>query len=1041
MNRRLFSAIAAAVLLIVATLPTTAVAASPTRTWERIDRSTLGKIDPDLVKQMLGGGTRSANVMVQLAAAPVAVRSADAQAVGQTLSKAEKQAIRRQVKQGQDALKTAIVNVGGKVQRQYQDAYNGIRVRISLRSVAKLAALPGVVSIHPIRVFHRTLANAVPFTGVPDAWEDYGYTGEGVKIAIIDSGIDYTHADFGGPGTPEAFAANDSTIIEPGSFPTTKVAGGTDLVGDDYDAESADPNLNTPHPDPDPIDCNGHGTHVAGMAAGQGVNDDGTTYSGPYDASTDLSTFKVAPGVAPEATLYAIRVFGCEGSSDVIVDAINAAVAADVDIINMSLGADLGDPNDSESEAANNASRAGIAVVISAGNAGPVPYIVGSPGTATRAITVAAQDALPSFPEALVDLPAQPDQAGINMNAGALPVSAPLVVLKATPTTVRLGCDPADYGGFDVAGKIVAVKRGVCAFVDKGQIAQGQGALGIIVINRDDVPSGELPVFIGFNPEIFSIPMVGLAKDAQPALLASDGLGITLTPNGTVANPTYTQTAGFTSMGPRHGDSALKPDVAAPGVAILSALVGDGDGGTTISGTSMASPYTAGVAALVLQAHPSWSPARVKAAIVNTADPDAVSGYEPLLAGSGSIRPRKAVDTVGLATASGGTSTLSFGYEPHGSSYRETKEIRLTNTGNRSITYDLSAGFVGVDWGASFSFSPSRVRVRAHSTRTVKVTISLSRAELAALPGADEGPDGTTLNSIRGAVVAAPQGTATGRYALRVPFLLVPRGLSNVEAQKTLKYTLEGGIASSSTKIRNKGNHSGIADQYAWGEWDANEHLGVTDIRATGVQSLVGIAPLSPDDRLLVFAVNTYGRWSTPSDLDVEVEIDVDGDTVTDFLLVGFDSGALFAGAFDGAVLSFLFDADGNLVDLWPAVAPTNGSTYLLATAASSLGLVGGASSFDYDTFVYPAIADPTADMNSTPDEASGTGHFDALAPALSTGAYIPLAKGQSVVLPLTVDTAAFATDPALGWLIASNDDANGRRQADLIPIGTLPTP
>ena len=527
--------------------------------------------------------------------------------------------------------------------------------------------------------------------------------------------------------------------------------------------------------------------------------------------------------------------------------------------------------------------------------------------------------------------------------------------------------------------------------------------------------------------------MIGPAKDAQVALLASDGLGITLKPTARRPTRPTRQSADFTSIGPRHGDSALKPDISAPGVAITSALVGSGDLGTSFGGTSMASPYTAGVAALVLQAHPSWSPARVKAAIINTADPDGVAGYEPLLAGSGEVQPRKAVDTVGLATLGGGTSTLSFGYEPHGSSYRETKDVTLTNTGGRSITYDLSAGFVGADWGATFTFSPSHVRVGAHSSRTVHVTISLSKADLAALPGADEGPDGTTLNSVRGAVVATPRGSAPGRYALRVPFLLVPRGLSNVEATKTLQWSLAGGIASSSTKIKNNGNHAGIADQYAWGESDANEHLGITDIRATGVQTLPGILP--PGDSLLVFAVNMYGRWSTPSDLDVEVEIDVDGDAVTDFYLVGFDSGALFAGAFDGAVLSFLFDADFNLVDLWPAVAPTNGSTYLLATAASSLGLAGGASSFDYETFVYPVF------VGVSPDAASGTGHFDALAPALSTGEYIPLTHGQSVQLPLTVDTARFATDPALGWLIASNDDANGRRQADLIPIGTLPTP
>jgi subtilisin family serine protease len=1038
MNRRLLTAIAAAVLLIVASLPTTALAKPPTRTWDRVDAETLGRIDPALAKEMLGGGNRTVSVMVQLGAEPVAVRAAAAATAGRTLSKADKAAIRRGVKSTQDALKPAIARAGGKVQRQYQDAYNGMRVRTSVKNLGKIAALPGVVAVRPIRVVHRTLANALPFTDVPAVWEDYGYTGKGVKIAVIDSGIDYTHAGFGGPGTPAAFAANDPTIVEPGSFPTTKVAGGTDLAGDDYDPESDDPNLNTPKPDPDPIDCitDGHGTHVAGMAAGQGVTGAGATYAGPYDGSLDLASFKVAPGVAPEATLYAFRVFGCGGSTDLVIDAIDAAVAADVDVINMSLGADFGEANDPDAVASNNASKAGIAVVIAAGNSNAVPYVLGSPSTATRAISVAAQDALPSFPLALVDLPSQPDQAGINMNNGSLPLTSPLVVLKASATTVRLGCTAADYTGFNVTGKIVAVKRGVCAFVDKGTLAQAQGASGIIVINRDDVPSGELPVFLGNNPELFTIPMVGLAKDAQPALLASDGQTITMQPNGIAANPAYTQSADFTSMGPRMGDSALKPDVSAPGVSIISTLVGSGTGGTQFSGTSMASPFTAGVAALVLQAHPKWKPAQVKAAIVNTADADAVGLYEPLLAGAGTVQPRKAVDTVALATLSGGVSSLSFGYEPNGRSYRETKKVTITNTGHKSITYDLSASFVGAAQGAVVSISPRKLTVKGHRSRTVNVTISLSRSALAALPSAEAFPDGSAVDTVRGAVTADPRGSARGRYDLNVPFLLVPRGLSNVEAKKPAAWTLEDGTATSTVRVKNTGIHTGNVDQYSWGEWDPKEGLGITDIRATGVQALPGeVAALSPDDRLLVFAVNLHGRWSTPSTLDVEVEIDVNEDGATDYYLVGFDGGALFAGVFDGIPLSFLFDADFNLVDLWPAVAPVNGSTYLLATAASSLGLADGASSFDYDTFVYP--------LNTlfVPDAADGTGHFDALAPALSQSEFIVLARGQSVTIPLTVDLAAFEANPALGWLIVTNDDANGKRQADRVPIGTLPAP
>lgn len=1037
MNRRLAAALGTAALIVAVVMPTAVVAREPGgRDVERVDRGVFGKVDPRLVKSMLGGGDRAVNVIIELEDKPVALLTADANAQGRTLTKAEKAVLRSQLKRTQDALKTGIRAAGGKVQRQYQDAYNGIKVRASTRDLAKLARLPGVVAVRAIPKVYRTLSNAVPRTGVPGVWGDYGYTGAGVKIAIIDTGIDYTHADFGGEGTPEAFAANDGTIIEDGTFPTTKVAGGWDFVGDDYDPDSDDPDDLIPQPDADPLDCegDGHGTHVAGIAAGQGVDADGATYDGPYHASVDFGQFRVGPGVAPEATLYAYRVFGCEGGTEVVVDAIDAAVAAGVDVINMSLGSDLGEGTDPDAVAADNAAKAGVTVVISAGNSGPVPFVVGSPGTSTRAITVAAQDTTASFPLATVELPDEDDQDGLNMNGAALPVSADLIVLRNDDDSISLGCDADAYGGTDVEGMIVAIKRGECALVDKGAAADAAGAAGIILVNRDDADPEELGLFLGYNPDLFDIPLIGVANGSEAAILASDGEEISLVDAGTDPNPTYGESADFTSSGPRHTDNALKPDISAPGVNILSALAASGDDGTQFSGTSMASPYTAGAAALVIEAHPSWSAARVKAALVNTAIAGDVVGYDPLLAGSGGIRPRRAVSTSGLASVAGGTSSLSFGYVSNDGPIVQTKKIRIDNVSGRAITYDLSASFVGGRQGASISFDRRTVRVPAHGHRNVTVTIRLSRADVRNLPDAAAFGDGTAINTIRGAITANPRGRATGKVNLRVPFLLVPRGESDIRPGNLFGQATSSGISTAKVRVKNHGVHAGIADIYAWGQYDQNDGEAKTDIRAVGVQSIVGSeVGLDPDDRLLIFAVNFWSTYSTASDLDLEVEIDTDQDGSTDFYLVGFDSGLLFGGEFDGATYSLLFDAAFELVDIWPVVAPMNGSTYQLMTAASSLGLSDGAAAFDYDTFAYPVI------LGGFEDSASGVGHFDAYTPAVSQNDYVLLSTNETVKVTLAIDRTAYIANPAHGWMIVANDDADGRAQANLIHVWDVP--
>src|SRR5690348_3055423 len=355
----------------------------------------------------LGVAPREVTVVVQLAGDSVAEQQANA---GRRLLRAEKDSLKGQLRGRQDALRPSIEALGGRVIAQYQAAYNGVKVRISSERARELAALPGVVAVRPLQLMRPNNVRGIPLIGAPTVWQNLGLHGEGVKVAIIDTGIDYTHANFGGPGTAAAYTlahAAETSPANPSWFgpAAPRVKGGIDLVGDSY---NADPNSAAyqpvPHPDPNPLDCNGHGSHVAGTAAGSGVTAAGATYTGPYDATTlaNPANFNVGPGVAPKADLYAVRVFGCEGSTDVTVDAIEWAVDNDMDVINMSLGSPFGSTDDPAAVASTNAAKAGVIVVTSAGNEGPSPYVAGSPSTAAGAISVAAVDPWQTLPGASI---------------------------------------------------------------------------------------------------------------------------------------------------------------------------------------------------------------------------------------------------------------------------------------------------------------------------------------------------------------------------------------------------------------------------------------------------------------------------------------------------------------------------------------------------------------------------------------------------------------------------------------------------------------
>ena len=560
--------------------------------------------------------------MVQVAGDPVTVQDAN---VSRSMSDDQKTQAKQRLKDQQRPVADQVRALGGTVVNDYQEAYNGVKVRIDESKASQLAAIPNVVGVHHLTLATPDNIHGVPLIGAPAVWGGTpGLTGQGTKIAIIDTGIDYTHADFGGSGRPADYAAalaHDTGPANPAFFgpDAPKVKGGVDLVGDSYDANPNNPTYQPiPHPDPNPLDCGGHGTHVAGTAAGFGVLTDGSTYHGGYDAATVGShAWNVGPGVAPGADLYAIRVFGCNGSTDVVVDAIEWAVSHHMDVINMSLGAPLGGADSPDAVAAADAVRDGVIVVASAGNSGKTPYLTGAPASGNGVLSVAASDPTRDFPAARLTLSTGPTVHALDANgvpvAGLGSLALKVLWTPGAPhdaAHISLGCDPNEYTAAGVTGMLVVVRRGTCARISRPIYGQRAGAAAVLMVNNaDGFPPQEGKITVDpvtGQPYTVTIPFLGVPSGQGPVLAAADA-GSAALADAAIANPGYLTLADFTSGGPRGGDSALKPDLTAPGVNIASASMASGTDAVVFSGTSMAAPHTSGAAALVRQAHPSWN--------------------------------------------------------------------------------------------------------------------------------------------------------------------------------------------------------------------------------------------------------------------------------------------------------------------------------------------------------------------------------------------------------------------------------------------------
>lgn len=1012
----------------------------PSARFEKVPYS--GAVETDRMPLSVDANGR-VTVVVEMKGDPVAVVQAEK---GRDLSSSERSSIKKALKKAQDAITGSIQGKGGKIEAKMQSAYNGMQVNVSAKQVKAIAALPGVVAIHPVRTYTVDNAVSVPFLGVPQLWQSTGYTGENVKVAIIDTGIDYTHANFGGPGTPEAYAtahAAEASPADPALFGPNapRVKGGWDFVGDAYDAND---DTSVPMPDPNPLDCQGHGSHVAGTAAGNGVTAAGATYTGPYDSSTASKEWTIGPGVAPKADLYALRVFGCGGSTNMVVPAIDWAVDHGMDVINMSLGSSFGRGDDPDAIAASNAVGAGVVVVASAGNSGPSPYIVGSPSTGDGVISVAAMDSTATFPGAQITVGGSTISAinanGVDLSAGLS--GMPVVYLKdnpATPENEALGCSVAAYTSNGVVaggGQMAVSTRGTCARVAKAIFAQQAGAAAAVMVNNsDDYPPFEGPITSNpdtGDPYVVTIPFLGVQASSGPALAGAVGQNASVAA-ANLANPAFRHYASFSSNGPRSGDSALGPDVAAPGVSIVSTAVGSGNGAETLSGTSMAAPHVAGVAALTVQSHPTWSAGEIAAAVVSTADPAGMADQSTTRGGVGLVDPTRAVATQVTATGdafrtdSGWVreTALSFGFQESWLGFAGVKTITIRNHGTKTVTYKVSSAPSAQSLDAKIVFSTRSVTVKPG--RTAKIVVALG-AKASAVPSSTAG-DQFSFYEFSGDVVLTSNGST-----LRVPYLMVPRSTTRVSVSGStspwFRNASQVADGTKTVKLRNTlGAYAGSADFYTWGLSDARDvDSSVTDtgfdLRAAGVQSFA-----DGDDQLLVFAVNNHRRWSSGAQNEFDVMVDTNADGNPDYVVYAVDSGLVRnSGDPDGTMEVFLADlSTGALYTTgFRPSAPTDSSTVLIPIYASFMGLSAESSTFAYTVNSYSIL-------NTGSDEFGTWATYDPWSPALSNGQFVSVPRNGSVNVPVQVDAAAFAAQQPLGVMAVAMDNASGSGEAVLV--------
>jgi subtilisin family serine protease len=678
------------------------------------------------------------------------------------------------------------------ISRRFRIVLDGVTVSLPVRRLPRLAALPFVRKVYPSMRYTLSLDKSPSLIGADVLHATTGARGQGIKIGVVDDGVDQTNPFFNPAGYsyPAGFPKGDT------AFTTPKVIVARAFPGPGSGARGKLP-----------LDRQEsfHGTHVAGIAAG----DEGTN----APAGADHPPVTGLSGVAPRAWIGNYRVFtiptpiGNVVNTPEIVAAFESAVADGMNVINFSGGGPESDPaTDATIEMARNTAAAGVVPVIAAGNDRDDFGLgsVASPGTAPAAITVAAVTNTHIFAPALsVTAPGAPATLKqIPIEKASTPASWSVsdqtlvdvgsIVGGGQPVERHLCGPPENPNGpvqplpaNSLTGAIVLVSRGLCTFASKADRAKAAGAIGMVLV--DNRPGNPNPI-----PLQLSLP-AGMISDLDgarlrdylattggraPIRLGNDPLDI--------ENGRGDVMTSFSSAGPTDFGHLLKPDVSAPGGQILSSTLPEFAGSpfAVFDGTSMATPHVAGSAALLLELHPTWTAQQVKSALVSTAGPawqDTAQTHEApvLLEGGGLVNlPRAAAPLVFTDPAS-----LSFAdLDVNGGAQKRSQVVHLTDAGGGAGTWVVSVEPQSSSMGATVGV-PGTVALAPGGETDFTVAVSAS-------PDAAKGDD-------YGFVVLR-----NGTQTRRIPyFFLVTRPGLEGETAKPLKKLQTGDTRSGTSRV------------------------------------------------------------------------------------------------------------------------------------------------------------------------------------------------------------------------------------------------